>query len=745
MSFIHYGILYGLILAGVPLLLHLIARQKPKILRFPAFRFLQQRHRSNRRKLRLQHLLLLLMRMGLIAALCLALAGPKLKSSPWSFSGERAVSAVLVIDTSPSMEYSSSGVTRLDEARQRARELLEEMSDGSQVAILDSGEDNSGGDWLSPSLAGPRLDGLRTRPAAGAVNHAIDRGFRLLADLAQGDDVPPRFLYVFSDRTRASWDGFRPTCPEGVHAVFVDLGVETPRDLAIDRLEAEPPAVNAGAPMQLRVTLRATGGDFDTELVLRIDNDTEEGRPPDRRPVRLSAGQSQVIVFERPAPQLAAGAPREAAFQVTAQLASTDALPFNNIRHTTFLVRQKRKVLTLVGAAANPDLPPWFGWEKAIQAVQTFECEARPLGTAKLDLRTLQGYPVVCLFQVAPDEATWKLLGEYVRQGGGLVVVPGGEEWVAHRVAFNERGRDLLPAPFEKIVTTPPDTQPIPWARFSKQHALTAAFAKMIETGAPDIGTPEGWPALYAYWETGELVPRGATALASLAKGKARTVAERVVGKGKVIELTTPLDFRWLDKVRRWDTYTQSSFPLVLIDQICRYLAGDSSLPELNFLCGQPVQLTVLPGSPPYTLQGPGLTAAEGRLQPPDRESRLNAPQAVMPGNFVVSEGREQRTAAAFSLNTRAEESQLEKVPVEEIEPVLGAGAVLQVGRSISLKEALQGLQPPPVDLLPYLLIAVLLGLAIEAFLANRFYRQAAPDASAPPEPAVAVTARSTP
>jgi hypothetical protein len=51
----------------------------------------------------------------------------------------------------------------------------------------------------------------------------------------------------------------------------------------------------------------------------------------------------------------------------------------------------------------------------------------------------------------------------------------------------------------------------------------------------------------------------------------------------------------------------------------------------------------------------------------------------------------------------------------------------LQVGRSISLKDALFGLRPPPVELLPWLMIAVLIVLTVESLLANRFYRRAAP------------------
>src|SRR5262249_37441590 len=132
MTFIHGYLLTGLLLVGVPVLLHLILRQKPRHLQFPAFRFLRQRHLINRRKLRFQHLLLLLLRMVVIAALCLALARPRVVAERVAslLNDERPVAAVLIFDTSPSMEYSAAGRTRLEEAKQRGRELLDEMDSG---------------------------------------------------------------------------------------------------------------------------------------------------------------------------------------------------------------------------------------------------------------------------------------------------------------------------------------------------------------------------------------------------------------------------------------------------------------------------------------------------------------------------------------------------------------------------------------------------------------------------------------
>ena len=78
MSFVFPALLGAIVLAGIPVLLHLILRQKPKTLAFPAFRFLVARHQANQRKFQLKHWLLLALRIALIAGLILAVARPRL-------------------------------------------------------------------------------------------------------------------------------------------------------------------------------------------------------------------------------------------------------------------------------------------------------------------------------------------------------------------------------------------------------------------------------------------------------------------------------------------------------------------------------------------------------------------------------------------------------------------------------------------------------------------------------------------
>ena len=87
----------GVIAMGVPILIHLLARQRRKPIEWAAMRFLIEAYRKHRRRLQLEQLLLLMVRCLILALLGLALARPILESAGvLTPSGARAV--YLVID-----------------------------------------------------------------------------------------------------------------------------------------------------------------------------------------------------------------------------------------------------------------------------------------------------------------------------------------------------------------------------------------------------------------------------------------------------------------------------------------------------------------------------------------------------------------------------------------------------------------------------------------------------------------------
>jgi hypothetical protein len=279
-----------------------------------------------------------------------------------------------------------------------------------------------------------------------------------------------------------------------------------------------------------------------------------------------------------------------------------------------------------------------------------------------------------------------------------------------------------------KLASTLPG-KPVLWERFSGSHPLMAPFVAWTRQVDPDFARDDLRPFVRRYWQMGTLAREASSIAAYEDATRSPALAERSVGKGKVVLFTTPLDFRQVDPSKvaspQWTNYwpPNSSFGLVLIDRVCRYLGGEATVPELNFRCGQIPQVKVpAPLEPPYTVNGPGLAGAERNLKAPD-SGLLPIPQATAPGNYLVLDGKGQ-AAAGFSLDVPSLESDLERVPVEELESVLGKDSLLPVGRSVSLRDELAKKRPPPLELLPYLMMALLLVLTLESLLANRFYRR---------------------
>ena len=204
----HAILIAGAALVGLPILLHLIMKQEPKRLTFPAFRFLTQKLKTNQRKLRLRHFILLALRMLLIALFCLALYQPTLLSERLNLSGEQPVAVVMVVDTSPSMGYTANDKTRFEEARRRMLELLDTLPDKSPIAIVET--DDLTARWVDKSEARKQIEKLdKPRGGSQPVTSAIAVAYQLLGKIetdVEDADRLPKLVAVFTDRTAASWD-----------------------------------------------------------------------------------------------------------------------------------------------------------------------------------------------------------------------------------------------------------------------------------------------------------------------------------------------------------------------------------------------------------------------------------------------------------------------------------------------------------------------------------------------------------
>src|SRR5262249_54406852 len=177
--------LAGAVLVAAAIVLHLVMRQQPKHLVFPALRFIRQRNEANKRRLKFRHLLLLALRCGVIMLLALALARPSLQSAGLLGDQEAPVAAALVFDTSPRMQYRHQNQTRLQVSKEPAKRLMTKLPPESDVAEIYS-HPASAPFPIDPPAAKQRVTRLTANAMVQPLPNLCEDALRLIGESTKG-------------------------------------------------------------------------------------------------------------------------------------------------------------------------------------------------------------------------------------------------------------------------------------------------------------------------------------------------------------------------------------------------------------------------------------------------------------------------------------------------------------------------------------------------------------------------------
>ncbi len=746
-------------MVGLPVLLHLIMKQQPKKLVFPALRFLRQKQKTNQRKMRLRHFLLLALRMLLILLFALALFQPKIGEkykapligeftllgggSFFSALGEQPVAAVIVVDTSPSMGYKVQGVSRFDEAKRRAHEFLDDLPAGSRVAILDPNEPIATYADNVPD-AHKKIDAIPAPPGyAPPITDALATAYDTLKDADKDTDSTeplPRVVVVFGDRTTASWDAARTeslaklrdgASPAKVAHLFVDVGVEKPTNVAILNVTMKPQLLSGTAPAVLNVTVRADGADVPSAKLEAI---LDDGAKVDAREVALAAGSPQGVQFT-----FAALTP---GYHTVVFKLRDDNLAFDNERSFTFAVAEKRKILTI-----SDDRDDALFWQLAHAKRQEFDCTVVQTDEAK----DFGSYETVCLLNVAEPVKLQAALKTYVEAGGNLLIAPG-----TSKTGYDNF--ELMPATLRSVKYWPLDDPKRPggvsWKIDSDddlKHKLMEPFLDWKKRGNVDVirNPRKAW----RHWELTELKPN-AQAVVYYDDGeedKAKrlpAIVEGSFGQGKMLLLSTRLDPQdEPDQTQTWNDYwktTNSSWATVFPNLLIRYLVGSPDDAEYNFATGPDVLLKVptqLDGKPvQWQFSGPGVSgndanpkeveslkegekpAAPTAVQLRGGQFKIGLPLSLNAGEFRLK-AKDNPYEQRVGLAVAKDESTLEKVPEASIDALFGPNAIVANDKELKLRDVVTTKFDQPIPLFPILLALVLLAFAAEGFISKIFYK----------------------
>jgi hypothetical protein len=409
LGFLHTAVLYGLAAAAIPLLIHLLARPRVKLVPFGSLRFLQTVQRESSRRIRLRRLLLLALRTAAVACLVLAFSRPVSRSAAlWTGSGPGRVSA-WVADNSFSMRREGAW----NQALRAAEDVAGSAADGDRVALVftvPSRTDPPPDSLLRPDEALRRVRMAEPGWAGAATLPALERA----AALPSLRSTPKPEILLLSDLAAASFPP-KPG-PAGLKAwagsVFVFPCGRPDDNTAATDARFVPPMLDTDAPTRLSGGVGRFGRDETSDRLVRFFSN---GRAVAQNAVRLKAGES----WSGSVP-LVSG---EAGWSRGEIRVEPDAFPDDDIRYACAYIPDRVRILLVEGAAGDatpfalalapdPDAPSRI-------AVESFaESQDWPGRLGASD----------ALFLVNPSRLTRgqvRACRAFMEAGGGVFLVPG--------------------------------------------------------------------------------------------------------------------------------------------------------------------------------------------------------------------------------------------------------------------------------------------------------------------------------
>jgi len=162
-----FSLLNGALIGGAlafasPIIIHLFHKSRFQIVKWGAMHLLEAVIRTNQRRIKIEQIILLIIRAAIPLLLALTMARPVWKGVR-KLVGEARASTVILLDNSYSMAASRAGTSNFSLAKDEASRILNELPRGSDAQVVLLGE---GG---SPLLDEPTYDLARLTQALKQV------------------------------------------------------------------------------------------------------------------------------------------------------------------------------------------------------------------------------------------------------------------------------------------------------------------------------------------------------------------------------------------------------------------------------------------------------------------------------------------------------------------------------------------------------------------------------------------------
>lgn len=705
MSFLSPWLLFGALGVAVPILVHLLSRYRHRRLEWAAMELLRRAVHVKTRRIRLEDLLLLLLRCLAVLLVALALARPTTRGG--SALGEPGAGVVVALDGSMSMRALADGESRFDHALDKTRDILQTARPGDPTSLILMAAAprvllrNVG---YQPDRIDRALADLQARPETLNLEAALEEA----ADMLDEMTAPNTELHLVTDAQRSTWANLSERSRRTLQTLAREhrLFIVPVRDDAVENLAVTDFHLASGSLRQgeiVRFTARVANLGNASRSAVRVSL-LEDGRTVDRAFISAVApGETAAVpFFHRPA--------EPGPSRLVARV-ERDRLDADNARFAAVHVRQNTRVLVADGDPFDA------GRGGAADFIARALAPDNPSITNSLSVSTapwlnlpslaLDRFDLLVLANV-PDlpEVTADALRRFVRRGGGLIVYLGDNVRPAVlNQRLNREPTPLLPAELLRVAT----------------HGFDRDDAARLDPDVPahpivDVlaSFPQETLADSRFLKHMAVAPRpGARALLRLDNGDPLLLEHRF-GRGGVLLFTSSAD-------RSWNDFALSPLSPALLHQAAAHLLRRPHeqpltvgqrfvLPLVDTPADRPVEIA-RPGQPPQQLR----TSLDG-----DRVV-IDSPGLEEVGFYEVAV--DDQPPWPLAVNPDPAESDLRAADPAELAAALGDLGLAIVEPDADLARAIQQSRIGR-ELWKHLLAAALLVLLLESIVAKRYARR---------------------
>jgi hypothetical protein len=766
---IHPWMLLALVAMALPVIIEWLFRRRRQRIAFPAMRYLM--NSKKRRRVRLQDLILLLIRTVVPGLLVIALARPLLRPDAQAGGNQPPRHVVLVLDGTYSMAQSIGQTNAFAIAQTMGQDIMRALPKHARITLVYLGSQpevvkdrTTDHDSVHDALVRARVSDM-----AGRMADAIEAVEKLLAT-----DGAPAEVYLLSDLQRSTWTA-TPDDPRDTSALLarlarqragtfvLDTGGENAFNAYVTRFEPQEKVTAVGMENRFEVEVEARNMPADGKvwLTLFADEDraaiAEPGDPRSSSP-GSSDRPGKIMTRELSAADLRGGRARlvfhhtfvEPGEHLVRVELEGDGLAIDNQRFYLATVPANVDVLVIDprhdAAAGSDPLASNSGHLRNAIAPRT------PPGFDRLspfavtvcrpeDLlqRNLDSYAVVIMANVGSfGDAFVSRLEQYVSDGGRLLIFAG--DAVApyeYNTRLLKAGRGLLPCELQAATGLRPEEavkqmgalpaafHPVALAdgdKGKRESLFSLTYARAGADPHPAVGnvrqgTREPAPPSISRHMPLKLRDQGieyGRPVAFLTNNQP-VIAERSFGQGTVVLVGTSADSSW-----NYLVYTSEY--LVLMQELLRWLTGDPDR-AVNLQIGQPFQQPVLLSSQYLLLRRPDYgkvrvaPVAQGHLW------RISYEQTDRQGIYEVDTTAAVMPRRRFVVNLAATEGDLTRLDLDGFKKELEQGGVEYWPPDKAVRRAVES-RHSVKEYAGWFLWGLLAMLAVETLLATRFGRR---------------------